>query len=196
MVHDWVFLKIFYLIIFDCSGSSLSCGLSSSFCEQGLLSSCDVQASHFGGFSCCRAWSTQASAVAVLRLQNTESIIVGHTFSCSAACGVFPDQGLNPCLLHWQVDSLLEPPGKPLCHILDSTYKQYYMAFVLLFLTYFTQYLQVHPYCCKWHSFLFMAEQYSIVYICVISSLTTHLSIDIWVVSGFFNMMSNIAMNI
>ena len=55
MVHDWVFLKIFYLIIFDCSGSSLSCGLSSSFCEQGLLSSCDVQASHFGGFSCCRA---------------------------------------------------------------------------------------------------------------------------------------------
>ena len=26
--------------------------------------------------------------------------------SCSTACGIFPDQGLNPCLLHWQVDSL------------------------------------------------------------------------------------------
>ena len=21
-------------------------------------------------------------------------------------CGIFPDQGLNPCLLHWQTDSL------------------------------------------------------------------------------------------
>ena len=60
--------KNFYLFIFDCSGSSLLCELSSSFCEQGLLSSCDLQASHFGGFSCCRAWSTRASAVAVLGL--------------------------------------------------------------------------------------------------------------------------------
>ena len=26
--------------------------------------------------------------------------------SCSEACGIFPDQGSNLCLLHWQVDSL------------------------------------------------------------------------------------------
>ena len=26
--------------------------------------------------------------------------------SCSTACGIFPDQGLNLCLLHWQADSL------------------------------------------------------------------------------------------
>ena len=26
--------------------------------------------------------------------------------SCSAACVIFLDQGSNPCLLHWQVDSL------------------------------------------------------------------------------------------
>ena len=25
--------------------------------------------------------------------------------SCSVACGIFPDQGSNLCLLHWQVDS-------------------------------------------------------------------------------------------
>ena len=25
--------------------------------------------------------------------------------SCSAVCGIFPDQGLNPCLLHWPADS-------------------------------------------------------------------------------------------
>ena len=27
--------------------------------------------------------------------------------SCSTAYGIFPDQGLNPCLSHWKVDSLL-----------------------------------------------------------------------------------------
>ena len=27
--------------------------------------------------------------------------------SCSASCGIFMDQRQNPCLLHWQVDSLL-----------------------------------------------------------------------------------------
>ena len=26
--------------------------------------------------------------------------------SCSEVCGIFPDQGLNPCLLHWQANSL------------------------------------------------------------------------------------------
>ena len=25
--------------------------------------------------------------------------------SCFEACGIFPDQGLNPCPLHWQADS-------------------------------------------------------------------------------------------
>ena len=34
--------------------------------------------------------------------------------SCSSACEVFPHQGLNPCLLHWQVDSLpLRHQGSP-----------------------------------------------------------------------------------
>ena len=28
-----------------------------------------------------------------------------HGFSCSAACGIFPDQGSNPRPLHWQADS-------------------------------------------------------------------------------------------
>ena len=33
-----------------------------------------------------------------------------HGLSCSIACGIFTDQGSNPCLLHWQADSL--PPRK------------------------------------------------------------------------------------
>ena len=30
---------------------------------------------------------------------------MAHGLSCSAACGIFPDQGTNPCPLHWQADS-------------------------------------------------------------------------------------------
>ena len=33
------------------------------------------------------------------------SVVVAHGPSCSVACGIFPDQGSNPCLLHWQADS-------------------------------------------------------------------------------------------
>lgn len=33
---------------------------------------------------------------------------------CSVACGIFPVQGSNPCLPHWQANSLrLSSPGKP-----------------------------------------------------------------------------------
>ena len=31
---------------------------------------------------------------------------MAHRLSCSKACKIFPDQGLNPFLLYWQVDSL------------------------------------------------------------------------------------------
>ena len=29
---------------------------------------------------------------------------MAHGLSCSVACGIFPDQGSNPCPLHWQAD--------------------------------------------------------------------------------------------
>ena len=35
------------------------------------------------------------------------SIVVGHQLSRPAIGGIFTDQGSNPCLLHWQADSLL-----------------------------------------------------------------------------------------
>ena len=38
------------------------------------------------------------------------SVVLAHGPSCSAACGIFPDQGSNPCPLYWQADS------QPLCH--------------------------------------------------------------------------------
>ena len=54
----------------------------------------------------------QASVVAACRLcscgsraleRRLSSVVLG--LSCSAACGIFPDQGSNPCPLHWQADS-------------------------------------------------------------------------------------------
>ena len=44
------------------------------------------------------------------------SVVVAHGPSGSAACGIFPDQGSNPCPLHWQADSQpLRHQGSP-CH--------------------------------------------------------------------------------
>ena len=46
--------------------------------------------------------------------RRADSVIVAHGPSCSAACGIFPDQGSNPCPLHWQADSQpLHHQGSP-----------------------------------------------------------------------------------
>ena len=40
--------------------------------------------------------------------------VVVHGRSCSQACGIFPDQGSNPCPLHWQANSYpLSHQGSP-----------------------------------------------------------------------------------
>ena len=86
-----------YVSYFWLCGSSLLLRLFPRCGDWGLLSSCGAQASHCDGFSCCRA---------------TGSRVLG--LRCSTARGVFPDQGLNLCLLHWQADSLpLSHQGSP-----------------------------------------------------------------------------------
>ena len=35
----------------------------------------------------------------------TERGLRAHGLSCPTACGIFPNQGSNPCPLHWQADS-------------------------------------------------------------------------------------------
>ena len=48
--------------------------------------------------------------------RRTGSVVVAHGCRCSAACGIFPDQGSNPCPLHWQADSQpLHHQGSPMC---------------------------------------------------------------------------------
>ena len=52
-----------------------------------------------------RPLTIAASLVGSTGSRRTGSVIVAHRPSCSAACGILPDQGSNPCPLHWQADS-------------------------------------------------------------------------------------------
>ena len=61
-----------------------------------------------GGHSSSRCAGLSPSRPLLLRSTGSRragSVVVAHGPSCSAACGTFPDQGSNPCPLHWQADS-------------------------------------------------------------------------------------------
>ena len=51
----------------------------------------------------------EGSVSVAARLQSTGSILVAQGFSSYTACGIFLNQGWNPCLLHSQAASL--PPS-------------------------------------------------------------------------------------
>ena len=74
-----------------------------------------------GGRSSSRCAGLSLSRPLLLRStgsRSTDSVVVAHGPSCSAAGGIFPDQGSNPCRLHWQADSQpLRHQGSPLIHI-------------------------------------------------------------------------------
>ena len=85
--------------------------------QAGATLCCGTQASHCPGFSCCRAQvlGHMGSVVTASGTSSTGSLDVAHWLSCSVACGLFPDQGLSLCPLHWQADSyLLYHQGSPL----------------------------------------------------------------------------------
>ena len=101
-MYFWPDINFFliYLFIFGCVGSSFTVrGLSLVVASRGRSSS------RCTGLSLLRPlllWSTGSRCAG--------SVVVAHGPSCSVACGIFPDQGSNPCPLHWQADS------QPLCH--------------------------------------------------------------------------------
>ena len=76
---------------------------------------CPVAAS--GGHSSSRCADLSPSRPLLLRSTGSRragSVAVAHGPSCSAACGILPDQGSNPCPLHWQADSQpLRHQGSP-----------------------------------------------------------------------------------
>ena len=70
-----------------------------------------------GGHSSSRCAGLSLSRSLLLRSTGSRhagSVIVAHGPSRSVACGIFPDQGSNPCPLHWQADSQpLRHQGSP-----------------------------------------------------------------------------------
>ena len=71
-----------------------------------------------GGYSRVAAHkllAAAASPVAERGLWGSQALTAGaHGLSCSVARGIFPDQGLNTCLVHGQADSLpLSRQGSP-----------------------------------------------------------------------------------
>ena len=85
----WVFIAVHRLSLVGASG-----GHSSSRCA---------------GFSLSRPLLLRSTSS-----RRAGSVVVAHGLSCSAACGIFPDQGPNPCPLHWQADSQpLRHQGSP-----------------------------------------------------------------------------------
>ena len=78
-----------------------------------------------GGHSSSRCAGLSPSQPLLLRSTGSRragSAVVAHGLSCSAARGIFPDQGSNPCPLHWQADSQpLRHQGSPCCWILFAT---------------------------------------------------------------------------
>ena len=80
-----------------------------------------------GGHS--SSWCMGLSLSQPLLLRSTGSrragsVVVAHGPSCSAACGILPDEGPNPCPLHWQADSQpLRHQGSPnICYLFDDSH--------------------------------------------------------------------------
>ena len=64
------------------------------------------------------------------------SVIVAHRPSCSAACGILPDQGSNPCPLHWQADSQqLCQQGSPIYFLFFKIYLFIYFGVCWVFVS-------------------------------------------------------------
>ena len=111
---------IFYIILFiyvfvlGCAGFSLLRRLFSSCSEWELFLDvvCGLLFVVASLVAEDRLWFMPASVVAaggsvvaVPGLQSTGSIAETHGLSCSKACGIFLDQGLNVSLLYWQANS-------------------------------------------------------------------------------------------
>ena len=70
-----------------------------------------------GGHSSSRCAGLSLARPLLLRSTGSRhagSVVVAHGPSCSAARGILPDQGSNPCPLYWQADSQpLRHQGSP-----------------------------------------------------------------------------------
>ena len=102
--NKFIYLFIYLFIYFWLCWVSISVrGLSPVAASGGHSSS------RYAGLSPSRPLSLRSTGS-----RRAGSVAVAHGPSCSAACGILPDQGPNPCPLHWQADSQpLRHQGSP-----------------------------------------------------------------------------------
>ena len=99
------FCNLINCCIFAYVRSSLLQGLLSSCGEWVLHSHCCTWASRCGGFSCHGAQALGHAGFSGCGSQALEHKLVVLRLSCSAVCGIFPNQESKLCLLLWEVDS-------------------------------------------------------------------------------------------
>ena len=85
---ELIFMLIFWKFSLFLAVLGLCCCLDFSLVAAGATLHCPVQVSH-----CVASLVVSTGSTA-------------RELSCSATYGIFPDQHLNQCLLHWQADSL------------------------------------------------------------------------------------------
>ena len=99
---NWDTATICYLAALGlccCTQACSNCG------EWGIPSSCRA------GFPTAAASPVAEHALLCMRA----SVVLARGLGCRMACGIFPDQGSNPCPLHWQADSSpLDHQGSPM----------------------------------------------------------------------------------
>ena len=117
-----------------------------------------------GGHSSSRCAGPSLSRPLLLRStgsRRTGSVAVAHGPSCPVACGILPDQGSNPCSLHWQADSqplrhqgspaggflTTAPPGKSSIELLTS-WLLYFKTIDYICVGQFWTYILFHLYLC------------------------------------------------
>ena len=121
-VFFFFFLNFIYLFIFGCVGSSLLCEGSLQLRRAGATPHRGARASHRRGLSRCRAQAPRRAG----------SVGVAHGPSRSAACGILPDRGTNPCPPHWQADSPpLRHQGSPAFFLMHRFWKNIYRILIV-----------------------------------------------------------------
>ena len=108
-----------------------------------------------GGHSSSRCAGLSLSWPLLMRSTSSRhagSVVVAHGLSCSAACRIPPDQGLNPCPLHWQADSQpLRHQGSPPLFFKTN-------LFILLFYLIYLLFLAVLGLRCSARAFLWLKQ--------------------------------------
>ena len=117
MAFLFYYLFIYLFLFFGCVGSSFPREASLQLWRAGATPHRGARASHRCGLSLPRSTGSRRAG----------SVVVAHGPSCSAARGILPDQGSNPCPLHWQADSQpLRHQGSPKESIFDEDFCGYF----------------------------------------------------------------------